>query len=80
MARELVGAQRRRLVARILGEVERAFDVRDLPEELRTGVMDAVGTYHDLVLDLLGVRDDEGVIRNEDAVRLLGEIHAAVTR
>ena len=79
LARQLLGSQRRRLVARLLGSVEREFDVTSAPPELRTEVMDAVGVYHDFVLDLVGARDD-GVLRNEHAMRMLAEIHAEVAR
>jgi hypothetical protein len=65
--RQLITERRRRCVATILGFCEAAdwWDELERTEqrELRTTVMTAIGSLHDVVLDVLKVLDD-GAVRN----------------
>jgi hypothetical protein len=78
--------QRRRLVAAMMEHFERKIygqlplDTRsEISQEFRAKVMAAVGQYHDVVLDLLGVGVAEGTVFNQEAFELLQSIHAQVT-
>ena len=72
--------RRNRCVGSILGNAERAAWFKDLSsqerEDLRKLVRDAVGSYHDSVLDL--VRAEDGVMRNDEVVALLERIEQTI--
>lgn len=79
--RELVGEQRKRLIASILQHAEREVYPSLTPEQrsaFRTKVLESVGVYHDLVLDVIKVSNRDTVM-NEEAVTLLRQIHRAVS-
>lgn len=77
---EFLSNRRNRCVGSILGNAERAPWFRELSptdrDAFRTVVRDAVGSYHDSVLDL--VRAEDGVMRNEEVVALLERIENSV--
>lgn len=78
---ELVKAQRRRCQASILGPMERGVKAKMTDEEwdaLRTAVLSAVGVFADFTLDATRAAN-RGTWVNDDAMRLLGEIHTEVT-
>lgn len=79
--RELIVEQRKRLVATLMHELEP--QLRPLGERewraTRGKILDAIGGYHDLVLDALKV-GDRGVTRNEHAIRLIEQVHDAQRR
>jgi hypothetical protein len=80
--RRIVTEQRNRLVATLLTHLEpklRPAREREW-QETRKVVMDAVGTYHDLVLDVLKVSREDGSIRNETAVELIRAVHTSQRR
>lgn len=77
---DLAGEQRSRLVGSILGHVERELWVKLTAAErkaIREKVLASVGVYHDFVLDCLRAAN-KGSVVNEEALRLLGQIHEAV--
>jgi hypothetical protein len=79
--RRLIVEQRRRLVAAVLGEAETTMRPHVPAAEwsaFRQKVLDAVGVYHDLVLDVLKVSRDD-VVRNERALELLEAIHRKIS-
>ncbi len=79
---DLAGEQRSRLVASILGHAERelyATMTAGQRKVLREKVLASVGVYHDFVLDCLRAAN-KGSVVNEEAMRLLGQIHEAVKR
>lgn len=79
--------QRGRLVASIMGHAERNL-FADLSEAqkraFRQKVLESVGVFYDFVRDLTranaAVNQAEGVVVNEDAMRMLGEIHGLLTK
>lgn len=76
--RELIIQQRGRCVAGILQLSEQTFYEKLTPAErkvFRQKVLDSIGTYHDLVLDVLKVQRKSNVI-NEEVIPLLRQIHA----
>ncbi len=79
--KDFLKKRRDRLVGSILGYAEREL-FRSLSVEqqkkLRQIVLDAANGYHDSVLDLLGA--DDGVVRNDELVRLLGEMNDLLDR
>lgn len=82
LIRDLAAEQRKRLVASILGQAERTFKQKLTPREwadFRDKVMDSIGTYHDFLLDVIKVSRD-GMIRNEEAIRIIEQIHASQVR
>lgn len=78
VVRGLLNEQRKRLVANLLGFMEHTpwwqYLTADDKEALRNRVFLAASTYHDVALDLLKVLG-EGVLINEDAVRLIQATH-----
>lgn len=77
--KRLVVERRKRVVATILGRVEREWlkpgkIKRDEYEEFRTVVLEAINAWHDLVLDIIKV-GDEDTMRNDHAVDLLEQVH-----
>ena len=77
MVRELATEQRKRLIARLLGELERSVKRKLEPDEwesIRQEVFEAVGVYHDFILDVFKVSKDD-VIRNEVALDMIRQVH-----
>lgn len=75
--RDYLRIRKDRALGSILGHAERsdwwkAMD-RSGQEALRRKVMDALGEYHDSVLDLVKA-EDQTVVRNEEVVTLLNRI------
>lgn len=83
MVRRLLGEQRRRLVASILGGLETSSAWHKLPvgeqKQLREKVLASVGSYHDFCLDVIKVSGDDS-IRNELALTLLQQVHDSQRR
>lgn len=80
---ELLQAQRKRVVAAILGHAEReVYPHLSRPQQaaFRAKVLTTIDVYHDLVMDLIKVYEgrDDSVI-NEEALNLLRQIHGAVS-
>lgn len=77
--RRLLGVQRKRLLASILGYAEREL-YADLTEQqqkaFRSKVLDAVAAYHDLMLDILGAAHDDQELVNVEAMELLRDVRA----
>lgn len=79
-ARDLVVEQRRRLIGNLMAYCEREVFPKLTEAErkaLREKVQQAVGGYHELVLDMLKVTINDGMLVNDQALRLLEDIHAA---
>lgn len=77
--RRLLGIQRRRLVATFLGYAEKNVYPHlgeQECERFRNEFLDAVGAYHELMLDILGASDDGTVLVNAEAMKLLRDIRA----
>lgn len=75
--RELIVEQRKRLVATLMHELEPKLRPTLGEREwkvTRGRILDAIGSYHDLVLDALKV-GDRGTVRNEHAVQLIEAVH-----
>lgn len=72
--------QRSRLIGSIMGYAERRV-YRHLPDdvkaEFREKVLQAVGQYHDFILDCLKASVNTGTesVVNEEAIRLLRDVH-----
>ena len=78
---EFLAKRRNRCIGAILGNAEREFFNKLTPEQrdsFRHLVRDAVGGYHDSVLDLVGAED--GVARNEEVFTLLERIERQTRR
>ncbi len=75
--RKLLGLQRRRLLATILGHAEREL-YPDLTEhqqgEFRAKVLEATQAYHDVMNDILGAADSDQQVINVEAIELLRQI------
>ena len=72
---DFLAKRRNRCIGSILGNAERDFFKQLTPEQreaFRQLVRDAVGSYHDSVLDLIGAED--GVERNDIVLALLEQI------
>ena len=80
--RRLAIEQRKRLVAGILNSAEKsAWWSRLRPEEqraFRDKVLDSVGVYHDFMLDVIKVSDDDPI--NEHALTLLEQVRVSQRR
>lgn len=83
LLRRLAGEQRRRFVAGVLGAAEQSpwWGKLNAGEQraYRDKIMQSVGAYHDFMLDVLKVSNDD-VIRNEHAITLLEQVHASQRR
>lgn len=80
-ARALAVEQRRRLVGSLMEFAERQLYphlTRELQQAFRQKVMQSVGSYHDLMLDMLKASINDGSVVNEEALSLLEEIHGLV--
>ncbi len=74
--RRLLDVQRRRLVASIMSHAERELYPDLTPDQqkaFRSKVLSAVGSYHDVMLDILGTRDETELI-NLEAIELLRDV------
>lgn len=75
--RRLMFEQRRRTVATILGHAEREVYCYLDPEEqkqFRRKVLDAVDSYHQLMLDILGATSDPNVLVEAETLELLRNV------
>ena len=83
LMRRLAGEQRRRFVAAILGAAEQSpwWSRLSVTEQRahREKVLVSVGSYHDFMLDVIKVTNDDGV-RNEHAISLLTQVHESQRR
>lgn len=80
--RNLLIEQRRRAVGTLMGYIEANVAAkldRQQNKELRDQVLRTIGAYHDVCLDVLKSSVNDGSVVNEEALRLLGEIHQQVT-
>lgn len=81
-ARRLLVERRKRLVGSIMQFAERElYPGMSLKQQqqFRDKVMEAVGGYHDLMIDLVRSLAGDGIV-NEDALRLIQEIHDRLPR
>lgn len=85
LVERLLSEQRARMVAGIMGYAERELypTMTDRQKLLfRRKVMESVGVFYDFVRDALRATSVEatahGVVLNDEAMRLLGEIHGKV--
>ncbi len=80
--KQLAVAQRQRLVGSLMSHIEQQV-YPHLPKQaqqaLRAKVMQSVGAYHDFILDCLKASVSDGSVANDEALRLLEQIHAAQT-
>ncbi len=79
--RRVLGERRKRAVGTILGWTERRIHDKLTPterNELREQVIAAVGAYHDVALDMLSASIDDGGMVNQEALRMLEDLHARV--
>ncbi len=80
----LLAEQRRRCLARILGAAEDstwwATLTPEQREDFRDDVKNALALFAEFARDVVKVGDDEGGLRNELAVELIGLLHAERTR
>jgi hypothetical protein len=83
MVRRLLGEQRRRLVASLLGAAESSSWWPQLAvveqRAYRDKVLASIGIYHDFCLDVLKVSGEDSV-RNERALTLIEQVHASQRR
>ena len=77
--RSMLIERRKRLVGSVMVYLERqVYPKLSKPEQaqLRDKIMVEVGAYHDVCLDILKASVDDGtIIVNEEALRLLQDIH-----
>jgi len=82
--RNLLGEQRKRLTGAIMSHAEQTFyDRLSVKErnEFRDKVLSGISQYHDTVLDILKSSVDDGSFMvNEEALRMITQIHAAVRK
>lgn len=80
--RSMLIERRKRLVGSVMVYLERqVYPKLSKPEQaqLRDKIMVEVGAYHDVCLDILKASVDDGtIIVNEEALRLLQDIHGKV--
>jgi len=83
IVRRLAGEQRRRFIASMLGAAESTpWWSKLAPAEQRAyrdRVMSCVGVYHDFMLDVIKVSNEDSV-RNEHALTLLEAVHDSQRR
>lgn len=81
--RRLAGEQRRRFIAGILGAAEQSswWGKLSVTEQrsYREKVLTSVGSYHDFMLDVIKVSNDD-TVRNEHALTLLQQVHDSQRR
>lgn len=79
--RNMMIEQRKRTVGGLMQYMEKNIYPRLHPSErdaLRTKVLETVGAYHDVCLDMLKASVNDGSIVNEQAVLAMAELHADV--
>jgi hypothetical protein len=72
--RRMLNRQRKRALAIILNHVERTFLDRLSPDEwtdFRKAVLGAISTYHDACIDMVESSVSDGMMLNEEAVRIV---------
>lgn len=83
MVRRLAVAQRKRLIASILNEIENSdwyTELTDVEKRvLRDKVLNSINTYHDFILDIINVGEDD-YTRNAHALTLIEQIHQSQRR
>lgn len=86
-ARNMAIEQRRRLVGALMEHFEKKVaptiplaQRNAVAQAFREKVMASVGQYHDVVLDMLKSTVDDGTVVNDEALVLLREIHAGLSR
>lgn len=83
VVRKLVGEQRRRMIAALLGFVEgEPWYSKLSPQEkslLRETVLRVTTNYHEFILDVLKVSKDD-VLYNERALELIQQVHESQHR
>lgn len=82
--RRMLLNQRKRVVGSIMNHAESAFWEKLTPQErtaFRQIVLQSVGAYHDTCLDMVKSSVDDGsLIVNEEAMRMIEDIHRTVSR
>jgi hypothetical protein len=81
--RNMLSRQRRRALAIILNYSERAFYERltiDEQAHFRSVVLSAVSSYHDACLDMLESSVNDGMLLNEEAVRVVAQFNENLQR
>ena len=78
LVNRLIGEQRKRLIASIMGAAEATpwwakLSVQE-QKAYREKVLNSIGTFYDFCRDVVKV-SNEDVVRNEIAIELLGQIH-----
>lgn len=79
--RNMLGRQRKRALAIIMGHAERTFYDRLSADEkaaFRSVVLSAVSTYHDACLDMLESTVSDGMMVNDEAIRVIAEFNERV--
>ena len=79
--RNMLVEQRKRTVGTLMQHIEKNVYPRLPAEErnaLRTKVLETIGGYHDLCLDMLKASVSDGSIVNEEAVRLMTVLNTEV--
>lgn len=83
MMRRLAAERRRRFVASVLGAAERSpWWAKISPVDqraFREKILSSVGDYHDFMLDVIKVSNDDS-LRNEHAINLLTQVHESQRR
>lgn len=83
LMRRLAGEQRRRFVASVMGAAEQSpwWSRLNTTEQraYRDKVLASVGSYHDFMLDIIKVTNDD-LVRNEHALTLLQQVHDSQRR
>jgi hypothetical protein len=82
--RRMLLNQRKRVVGSIMNHAEGSFWDKLSPQEraaFRQVVLQSVGVYHDTCLDMVKSSVDDGsTIVNEEAMRMIEDIHSKVSR
>lgn len=81
--RNLMLEQRKRLVGSLLSGIEQSDWYPELDnqerKQLRERVLSSVGSYHDVVLDVLKAATPDAIV-SDDAIRLLQAVHDRTAR
>lgn len=76
--RNMLNRQRKRMVATILQHAETSFYdalTQQQKDDFRSKVLGAAAQYHDTSLDLLNSSVNDGMMLNEEAVRVLANFN-----
>lgn len=79
--RNMLARQRKRAVAIIMGHAERSFYDRlsvDEQAEFRSAVLGAISSYHDACIDMVEASVNDGMMLNDEAVRVIAEFNERV--